>query len=323
MAAFLKAHCPKPLDSPKTAAQLGVRWPKPTEVHQVWQLDSQEKLLLRNEQIATICSIREPLGAAMLASQAFEVKTAKHWRKLTWTEVRQVLRQAFGEWQTLPDAVQTDNELALAGGPNDPYPGLLSLWLVGLGIEHRFIRPGCPTDQAQIERNHRILDSWTFSEQARTDLDHLQRALDRERTLYNHHFPSQASDCAGRPPLLAHPELLTPRRPYQPEQELSYFELQRVYDYLATFTFCRKVSASAQVSLGRQIYLLGKKQVTALKLDTVLVRFDPDPIQWVFFTQANQEFLRRSPKRLDLATLTGLLPQPAPSPLPRQLSLPF
>jgi hypothetical protein len=108
----------------------------------MWQLDSQEGIPLHDGDIATICNIRDPVGAAMIASQAFSVKTELHWRKLTWQEVRGVLRQAFTEWQTLPDGVKTDNELGLAGGPTDPYPGQLTLWLVGLGIKHRCIRPG-------------------------------------------------------------------------------------------------------------------------------------------------------------------------------------
>ncbi len=58
----------------------------------------------------------------MIASHAFAVQTARHWRKLHWTEVRQVLREGFTEWQTLPDGVLTDNELALVGSPNDPFP---------------------------------------------------------------------------------------------------------------------------------------------------------------------------------------------------------
>lgn len=72
--------------------------------------------------------------AAVIASRAFSVKTKHHWRKLKWTEVRGVLREAFIEWQTLPDGVQTGNELGLAGGPNDPFPGRLTLWLVGLEL---------------------------------------------------------------------------------------------------------------------------------------------------------------------------------------------
>ena len=258
----------------------------------------------------------------MIASRAFPVKTELHWRKLEWTEVRGVLRGGFTEWQTMPDSVKTDNELGLAGSPNDPYPSQLTLWLVGLGIKHCFIRPGCPTDQPEIERNHRTLDNFALDDEALSDTEHLQQALDRERGVHNHLFPSQASDCAGRPPLVAHPELLTPRRYYQPELELALFDLQRVYDYLATFTFERKVSSSAQVSLGRRLYSLGKKLVREKEVETVLARFDANHGQWVFLTEAGEELVRRQPKGLDVHTLTGLDPSDASTTQPVQLTFP-
>ena len=323
LAAFFKARCPECVAPRQPRIPPKKRPPAATAAHEVWQLDNQEGIQLRNGEIATICNIRDPVGAAMIASRAFSVKTPRHWRKLHWTQIRAVLRAAFTEWQTLPDNVQTDNELGLAGGPNDPFPGRLTLWLVGLGIAQRFIRPGCPTDQPQIERNHRTLADLALDDQAVTDLEQLQHALDRERNLYNHHFPSHASDCAGRPPLTAHPELLHPRHYYQPELELVLFDLQRVYAYLATFTFTRTVSAAAQVSLGRRMYSLGKKLVRERHVQTVRASFDPEHQEWVFRTADEAELVRRPPKDLDVPTLTGLDPRATPPTPPVQLALPF
>jgi transposase InsO family protein len=322
LSVFFKESCPECVASRKRRVARPPRPPEATGVHEVWQLDSQEGIRLHDGEIATVCNIRDPFGAAMIASRAFPVKTEQHWRKLKWTEVRGVLRGGFTEWQTLPDSVKTDNELGLAGGPNDPYPGQLTLWLVGLGIKHCFIRPGCPTDQPEIERNHRTLDNFALDDEALSDTGHLQQALDRERGVHNHLFPSQASDCAGRPPLVAHPELLTPRRYYQPELELALFDLQRVYDYLATFTFERKVSSSAQVSLGRRLYSLGKKLVREKEVETVLARFDARHGQWVFLTEAGEELVRRQPKGLDVHTLTGLDPSDMSTTQPVQLTFP-
>lgn len=322
LAAFFKERCPECVAGRKSHPRPQPRPPEATGVHQMWQLDSQEGIQLHDGDIATICNIRDPVGAAMIASQAFSVKTALHWRKLEWGEVRTVLRQAFTEWHTLPDGVQTDNELGLAGGPNDPYPGQLTLWLVGLGVKHRFIRPGCPTDQPHIERNHRTLDDFALDDAALADRDHLQQALDRERRVYNWQFPTRASDCAGRPPLVAHPELLRPRRYYQPDLELALFDLQRVYDYLARYTFKRTLNASAQVSLGRRLYSLGKKLVREQQLKTVLARCDPHQKVWVFLTQTEVELVRRPLKGLDLTTLTGLDPLKVRPTQPVQLTLP-
>lgn len=60
-------------------------------------------------------------------------------RRLSWQEVRGVIRRAFTRWETMPDSIQTDNEVCLGGQPSDPMPSRLTLWLVGLGVQHRFI----------------------------------------------------------------------------------------------------------------------------------------------------------------------------------------
>jgi len=284
-------------------------------------LDTQEGIRLADGTIASICNIRDPLGAAMIASRAFAVQTEKHWRKLQWTEVQQVLREGFTEWQTLPDGVMTDNELPLAGSPTDPFPSRLTLWLVGLGIRHLHIRPHHPTDQAQVERNHRTLSGFAIDEKSRADLTSLQQALDRERLLYNTLFPSRASDCLGRPPLEAHPKLLCPRRPYRPEWEPALFDIQRVYDFLATFTFQRTVNTAGQVSLGRQLYSVGHVWAGS----SLSVRFDPQQREWVFYTEKEgeeQEIARRPPKELDVKTLTGWNPDDSTLTTPLQLTLP-
>jgi transposase len=329
LAAFFKEHCPEYVAKRKARPPQPVRPASAMSVHEVWQLDSQEGIKLLNDEIVTVCNLRDPFGAAMLASRAFSVQTELHWRKLDWTEVRAVLRQTFTEWHTLPDRLLTDNELRLAGNPNDPFPGQLTLWLIGLGVLHQFIRPGRPTDQSQIERNHRTLDGFTMNDTDLTDLPHFQCALDRERGMYNSHFPTEASDCQGRPPFVAHPELLKPRRYYQPEIELALFSLQRVYDFLATFTFERKVSVSAQVSMGSQMYSIGRDLVQHLDDRVVQVQFDPHTGEWIFAKRTSdpaakaEELTRRPVKKLDVTTLTGLVPQEIHLPCPVQLSFPF
>jgi hypothetical protein len=323
LSAFFKARCPECVGAHQPRPKPPIQ-PESQEVHQVWQLDTQEDIELRDGTIATICNIRDPYGGAMIASQAFSTKTDKHWRKLGWSEVRQVLRSSFSEWCTLPDIVLTDNELVLAGSPDDAFPDHLTLWLVGLAIFHRFIRPHCPTDQPQIERNHRILDGLALYDAALVDLAHLQQSLDQERFLYNHCFPSHASDCQGRPPLVAHPGLLSPRRPYHPDAELALFDLQRVFDFLAAFTFRRRVNTTAQINLGRQRYSVGMKLKREHKLEFVQVRLDPVSAQWIILTddEALQELLRSAPKGLHVLSLTGLSPS-IQVVQPIQLALPF
>jgi transposase len=298
--------------------------PQATAVHEEWQVDHQEGQRLLDGSIATVCNIRDPYGAAMIASQAFSVKTEQRWRKLTWEEVRQVLRAGFTEWQTLPDSILTDNEMGLGGNPNDPFPSWLSLYLAGLGIKHNFIRSHRPTDQPQVERNHRTLDGLTEDESSRQDLASFQQSLDRERHMYNYEFPSRASDCGGSPPLQAHPALLQPRRPYRAELEAVLFDMQRVYHYLASFTFERKVNRNGQVTLKGHHYTVG----LAHKEKQVWVRLDEQTQEWMFLERDEQsmehELNRRPLFGLNFCSLTGLVELASPAHLlPLQLTLPL
>jgi len=293
--------------------------PRPGSVHECWQLDAQEAIHLVDGTVATVCTIREPVGAAILGSRAFDVTSSGRYRKLTWQEVRSVIRSAATEWETLPDAIQTDNEVCLAGQPTDPAPSQLTLWLAGLGVVHRFIRPGQPTDQAQIERTHRTLDNFTDIPDGLADLECVQQRLDAEREQYNTLFPVAASYCAGRPPLLAHPDLRQPRRPYRPEWERQLFEEQRVYDTLASVVLERKVSKVGQIQLGGRSRGVGRTYAG----QTLMVRCDPHSHEWVIRTADGNEVTRLPVQGMDVTSLTGLPDQPSAEALPIQLAFPW
>lgn len=320
---YFRQHCPNCLNVWTKHKEV----PAPAQakgVHEVWQVDHQEGHRLADGSIATVCNIRDPYGAAMIASQAFSVKTEQRWRKITWEEVRQVLRAGFAEWQTLPDSVLTDSEMGMGGNPTEPFPSWLSLYLAGLGIRHNFIRSHHPTDQPQIERHHRTLDGFTEDDCSRQNLITFQQALDQERHIYNQQFPARASDCAGLPPLEAHPALLCPRRPYQPEWEGVLFDLQRVYDFLATFTFERKVNRNGQVTLKGHHYTVG----LAHKEKTIQVCLDAQTQEWVFLEWDAQgiklELSRCRLFGMDFKTLTGFdVPQDLSLLPPIQLTLPL
>ena len=96
---------------------------------------------------------------------------------------------------------------------------------------------------------------------------------------------------------------------------------KRVYDYQVAFTFKHKVSSSAQVSLGRQMYPLGKRLVREREVGSVLVRFDGCHGERVFLTETGEELCRR-PKDLDVHSLTGLDPSDVAITQPVQLTFP-
>lgn len=306
LSTFFKHVCPESVNRYKAQQGKPAQTPpRPRYVHEVWQMDAQECHRLGDGQIATVCSIREPVAAAVVASQAFAVQTKVHWRKLTITELRSVFRQGFTRWSTMPDAIQTDNETRLGGHQSKSFPTLLTLWFVGLGIEHRFSRPGCPTDQAQVERQHRTLDGWTDAIADRATLDAFNAALQRELDVHNRLLPSRASTCDKRPPLCAFPQLSRPRRPYRPESEPFLFSRQRVYNYLADIDFPRQVSASGQVRIGRFRYNIGRK----LARRQLTVRLDANTCHWSFCdAKDDTEVARKAAQGLDFYTLTGLQP---------------
>ena len=319
LAVLFKTECPD-LVAPRRPRSPPQRAPStPTAVHECWQLDCQEALPLADDHRASICTIRDPVGAAILVSQAFDVTSGSRGRRLTWQEVRGVIRSAFARWATLPDMLQTDNEVCLGGQPSDPMPSQLTLWLIGLGVEHRFIRPHTPTDQAQIERTHRTLDGFVGLPDHRLDREQLQQRLDIEREQHNGFFPSRASDCAGRPPLVAHPELLRPRRPYSLECERQLFDQQRVYDYVASIHLERKVSRTGQIQLRGTSRAIGRAYAGQI----VLVECDATRREWVVHLADGSEVKRLGIDGLDVTTLTGISDMPNADLPPIQLTLPL
>lgn len=309
---FFRQVCPEAVQThtPRPAPAVQAAPPKATAVHEVWALDVQENIRLQDGQIASICTVRDVYSAAVLASLAFGVTTKRAWRKVTLDEVRQVLRQAMQEWHTRPVAIQTDNELCLAGSPTGDYPPQLTLWLLGLGIEHRRNRPARPTDNPEIERTHRSLHGFAVSPGSCANLATLQQSLDAARACYNQYFKARTKHCDSKAPLSAHPTLLAPERPFDPAQELTCFSRPAVIAHLATYRFQRKITVSGQAYLGSAIYGIG----TAHKQTATLVRLDPHAEEWLFTCPHTGEvWARCTAQHLDLAWLTGLPVTPQPS----------
>lgn len=319
LAVLFHTACPELVAPRRPAPTPAARPPTPTAVHECWQLDCQEAIALVEGHRASICTIRDPVGAAILASKAFDVTGTQRGRRLSWQEVQSVIRSACSEWETLPDAIQTDREANLAGAPTDPYPSHLTLWLAGLGVAHHFIRPHTPTDQPQIERTHRTLDGFVGLPDDTLDLCALQQRLDREREQHNHWLPSRASDCAGRPPLIAHPALLQPRRRYRVEWERVLFNDQRVYEYLASIPLRRLVSSVGQIQIGEQVHSVGR----AFAGQSVAVVCDVASRSWRV-SLADGMVIKRLPiQGLDVTSLTGI-PETPEVDLPLiQLTLPL
>lgn len=291
----------------------------PTVVHQRWQVDFKVGIRLVNGLRVNLHTVRDPVGAAYIGD--FISVTGKRQRRVRLEEVRAVLRWCFAQWGTLPDEVQTDGEPVLVSPHKNSFPSVFTLWLKGLGIDHLVIHN--VTSNAEVERCHRTINDYAVIGNEDQTPEELQRILDQSNHELNFEFPSRAKDCAGRPPVVAHPELLQPRRPFRPEWELALFDLNRVDAYLATFTWRRIVDKNGQVSLGskRRRYHLGR----AYARREVVVCFDPTDRHFVFSeANASERIIKRLPaKGLEISDLTGLEtwptglgPQQLPLPLP-------
>ncbi|HBY97697.1 MAG: helix-turn-helix domain-containing protein [Ardenticatenaceae bacterium] len=244
--------------------------------HGVWQRDTKESVPVGGIGVVTFNQARDEYGRATVMHR---IHPADHPQqrivKLTSAQGQQDCRIAFTHWG-LPDAIQTDQASIFGDADPSPFPTLLTLWWVGLGIEHRLV--SSPRHNGSIERGHRTLNERTLIDQAFSDGSALQTQVDADWDELNAECPSRAKGCQGQPPLVSHPELLIPRRPYRPEWERDLFDLRRVDAYLATRTWIRLVSDVGQVSLGGQRYGLG----TAWAGQTVSVSFDAEPREFVF-----------------------------------------
>ncbi len=270
LSALFKARCPEAVQ-PRRRRQYPERAPSAvTRPHQRWQVDGKEKVPVGQSDVATILEVRDPFSAVMLAAQAYLTTTEKAWRKLDLREVQATLRTAFSEWG-LPQEVQTDHENVYTGAPNADFPSLFTLWLVGLGITHITSRDGCPTDQAQVERNHRTLGDMAWKDLDFSDVQALQTSLNVMCPRYNNELPVRAAHCDRRPPLVAYPEARYSGRPYHSAIEWTLFNMARVDAYLAGCTWVRRVNASGCISLGHHPYGVGR----AYKGQVVTARFVP------------------------------------------------
>lgn len=302
---------------------------KPSEIpHGVWQMDAKESMQIPGVGLVSFNQARDEYGRVTVMHRVHaEPERARQLARLTSESAFQDCRIAFSQWG-MPEAIQTDRDTIYVDSGQSPFPNRIVLWWVGLGIEHRLIPRRTPKRNGTVERSHRTLKERTLENQAFASAAELQKRVDADWHELNHECPSRARGCNGKPPLVAHPELLNPERPYRPEWELTLFDLKRVDEYLAEFTWYRTTTSVGQLRMRKVRYSLGY----AWAHQDVSVIFDPEKRQFVFTqirsktrtgkSQPKLEPVRRDVKNLSIEDITGLPDELGGLP-PRQLMFPM
>jgi hypothetical protein len=315
---LFKATCPEAVQSRERRHYPERAPPKARHPHECWQIDEKEAVRVGDQDRANILNVRDPVGALMIASRAFVTTTEKGWRKLSYQEVQETLREAFQRWG-LPLQIQTDHGKKYVGNSQCSFPSLFTLWLVGLGIEHTLSRSRHPTDQPQVERSHRTVGDMAWKDLQCDTVEQLQVLLDDCCQRYNHEFPVQAAGCAGRPPLDVYPWAQHSGRPFHPELEWELFDLQRVDAYLASSVWTRTVSHNGQVNIGRHYYQVGSVHAD----ETISVRFVPGRRTFRFEADDGSWTIEHPAIGLDKVDIIGRMRIEHVCPLVFQLPLPL
>jgi hypothetical protein len=167
-------------------------------------------------------------------------------------EYQQVLRRAFIRYG-LPEQVSLDHDSAFYDNKSaSPFPSVIHLWLIGLGVQVRFIHKKPPLEHARIERHHQTIAGQAFEGQIFDDETALQRSLQARMLFLNQEYPTRALD--GQPPFQAFPQARHSSRFYCLDAEEQLLDMQRIYDYLQSGRWFRQVSSVGTFSLGGYIY---------------------------------------------------------------------
>lgn len=162
-----------------------------------------------------------------------------------------MLRRAFLT-TGLPRRIWLDHERVFYDNTSaSPFPTRLHLWLLALGIDVCFTRKRCPTDHAKIERTHQTMTLQALLGQCWPDHTALWAGLDACRGMLNQHLPSSVFQRLA--PLQAYPQASHSGRVSLLEWEAQMLDLDRVFAYLATCRWFRRIRANGRLDLGDMI----------------------------------------------------------------------
>jgi len=238
--------------------------------------------------VVTLIDLNDRFSKVKLCSFPGVLGTRHVTRHLEFADYQAVLRQSFAEWG-LPDRLAVDRDSVFYDNTSkSPFPTHLHLWLLALGVGLLVGPAHQPTVRAITERSHQTWYRQVLQGQAFAGWEDLLFALLKRRDFMNSYLPCASLD--DQPPLVAHPEALTARRPYRPEWEHGLLDIRRVDAYLSQGRWFRKASNVGAICLGRQVYVVGLKWARR----ELMVTFDATDRCLVFHDDAG-ELIKRMP----------------------------
>ena len=283
----------------------------PQRAHEEWEMDAQGVVKVSGLGSVSIINISDLFSRVKVDS--FPCLGTSHPSTLDY---QLVLRRAFVNYG-LPQRISLDHDSVFYDNTSpSPFPSMLHLWLIALGIEVRFIEKQPPAEHSVIERGHQTVTQQAIAGQTFTDGLALQVNLSARLDFLNTRFPSRS--LGGHPPLIAHPEARHSGLPYRLEWEKALLDMQRVCDYLAQARWFRRASSPGQFTLGAQRYGVGKDFTN----QTLEITFDAQTRELLCLSEDGRQEIRRPVQGLTKSTLMGELDPLVAQPV-YQLALPF
>jgi transposase len=231
--------------------------------HQEWEMDAQGVTTVTGLGKVSFINLLDIYSHVSIDSHAcLNVRHPKS------QEYQRVLRRAFIRYG-LPEQISLDHDSAFYDNKSaSPFPSVIHLWLIGLGVQVHFIRKRPPLEHSRIERHHQTIAGQAFEGQAFADIADLQRSLQTRLLFLNLEYPTRALN--GQPPLQTFPQARHSGRLYSPGVEEQMLDMQRIYDYLQSGRWFRQVSSVGIFSLGSYVY----NATTRYAEQTIEITFD-------------------------------------------------
>jgi len=188
IAAYLKEHkkvrkYERHQDMPEPKAQAVER------PHQEWEMDAQGVATVVGLGKVSFINLLDVFSHASIDSHA--CPNTRHPKS---QEYQQVLRRAFIRYG-LPEQISLDHDSAFYDNKSaSPFPSVIHLWLIGLGVQVRFIHKRPPLEHARIERHHQTIAGQAFEGQTFDTVTALQHSLQARMLFLNQEYPTHALD---------------------------------------------------------------------------------------------------------------------------------